>query len=371
MTPEQAIADIQAGRILPVYLLVGEERVFIDRVVQAIRVAAVDPSTADFNVETFTAVEAGIDRVMSSSRMVPMMASRRVVIVRGVDKWEPSAGESKSGTKSAGKSATKKAAKSTAKTSTKASGKIASKDPLTPMERLTAYVESPIDSTVLVLIATKLDKRRKLMSHGMKAGYVVSCDPVSARALPRFVMQEARDRGHTISQSVAERIAQMTGPGLAEVIDAVERLSLFVGQGASITHEAVADCVTQLRAETVWSMVDAVSKRDAAAALAILNDVFDPQDRGLRLVALLAWSTRQLLRFSLAYKKGVSAEQAAAQAGVPPFKARDMAQQVRQLQTSQIESWLSILAQTDIALKSSRRPARAIVESAIMTMTMA
>jgi len=89
----------------------------------------------------------------------------------------------------------------------------------------------------------------------------------------------------------------------------------------------------------------------------------------LRLVGVLAWSTRQLLRFTMAYRGGASPEQAAQAAGAPPFKARELAGQARNLETSEIERWLRILAETDLALKGSRRPSRAVLESAILTMT--
>jgi DNA polymerase-3 subunit delta len=83
---------------------------------------------------------------------------------------------------------------------------------------------------------------------------------------------------------------------------------------------------------------------------------------------MLAWSTRQLLRFVLALRGGASPEQAAESAGAQSFKARELSAQVKNLKPSDIERWLRILAETDLSLKGSRRPPRAVLESAIMTM---
>jgi DNA polymerase-3 subunit delta len=293
VTPEQVLRDTQSGQILPVYLVVGEERVFIDRVVQAIRVAALQGGVPDFDQDVYTAAESSIESVISAVRTVPMMAPRRLVIVRALERWETTATPTKA-------KSTKDAA-------------------LQPMDRLAAYIQDPIDSSCLLLIASKLDKRRKLVSTAKKKGYLVECDPVTRQALPRFISQEASLRGHKIAHDVAEVLAEIAGPELAPVLDAIERLSLYVGEKGPITTEDVAVCVTRIRPESVWSLVGAVARKDAATALSVLHDVYDPQDRGLRLVGVLAWSTRQLLRFAIAFGQGASAEQAAGAAG-PSFQ---------------------------------------------------
>jgi hypothetical protein len=131
--------------------------------------------------------------------------------------------------------------------------------------------------------------------------------------------------------------------------------------------ESVSECVVRLRAASVWELVAAVGRRDAGAALSALADVYDPQDRGLRLLGVLAWSTRQLLRFESAIRAGASPDQAAIRAGAPPFKARELSQQLKNLPRAELERWPELLASIDFELKGgSRRPAQAVLESAIL-----
>ena len=352
---------------MAVYVVVGQEQVLVDRVVGAVRVAAMAPELADFNVELFQAAEIDVDRVLEAARTVPMMAPRRLVIVRGVERWEPAAASKEAPAKAAGSGESLQPRKTSKVAATRVPGAKAA--PVSAMDKLVVYLQAPVASTCLVLCATKLDKRRKFMSTATKAGFAVNCDPVSARALPRFVTQEIQQRGHDIRPELAQLIADMTGPSLADVLDAIERLSLYVGAQNPIDSAAISACVTPLRSETVWKLVDAVGQRDTATALAVVDDVYEPQDRGLRLVGLLAWSTRQLLRFALAQRQGASVEQAAAEAGVAPFKAREIAAQVRALHPAQLEHWLAVLAQTDRALKSSRRSPRVTIETAIIELT--
>jgi len=158
-------------------------------------------------------------------------------------------------------------------------------------------------------------------------------------------------------------------PGRTDLlVDALERLSLYVGSGEPITEDAIATCLVRMRQSTVWELTNAVGRRELGPALAALDDVYDPRDRGLRLVALLAWSVRQLIKFDAAVRAGASPEEAARRAGAPPFKARDLAAQVRRLSPSDLERWLLLLADADLELKGSKRPARSTLEDAVMQM---
>jgi DNA polymerase-3 subunit delta len=206
-----------------------------------------------------------------------------------------------------------------------------------------------------------------LVASARSDGWLVQCEPLARADLPIWIEQTVRARGNRIAADVADLLAELVGPELGPVADAVERLCLYVGPEQSIGEDAVAECVVRLRAATVWELVGAVSRRDAGSALKALNEVYDPQDRGLRLLGVLAWSTRQLLRFESATREGLSPPEAAAKAGAPPFKARELAQQVKQTPRAELERWLLSLSELDLGLKGgSKRPPKSQLEYAIL-----
>lgn len=335
MTPEQAIKEAQEQKLRPVYLIVGDERHFEAKVVQAIRSAATTGGIPGLNDDQIQAQESDVERALSAARTLPMMAKRRFVMVRGLEHWEPREGsESKSGS---------------------------------PLDRLLEYCERPSPSTVLLLVGGGLDKRRKIVTSARKDGWLVNCEALSRADLPGFIERAARERGNSLEPGVADLIAELAGPELGPVIDALERCCLYAGVGQAVTEDVVAECVVRLRAKTVWELVGAVGKRDPGAALAALDEVYDPQDRGLRLLGVLAWSTRQMLRFESALADGASPNDAAVRAGAPPFKARELAEQVRRIARADLERWLETLAELDYALKGgSKRPAKSVLEHGIL-----
>jgi DNA polymerase-3 subunit delta len=220
----------------------------------------------------------------------------------------------------------------------------------------------------MVLVSPKLHGQRRVVSGAKKGGYLVSCEPLSREALPRWIDAAAREKGHKIADDVADLLAEIAGPELGYVADAIERLSLYVGPGKPITEEAVAAVVTRVRQSSVWEMLDVLGKRDTAGALAILADIFDPRDGGLKLLGAVAWSVRQLVKFESALRNGADPREAAQRAGMPPFKANDAARTVRGVPPGTLGNWMRLLAETDLALKSSRRTAQAILETMLIEM---
>ncbi|MBX3228866.1 MAG: DNA polymerase III subunit delta [Labilithrix sp.] len=343
MTPHDAIQRAERGDLLPVWLLTGEERLLRDQALAAIAKAALAGGLAELNLDKYTAGETSIDKVLAATKTVPMMAKRRVVIVRGLERWD---------------NANASAGDDEGKADIKA---------LPPLDRLAEYAKAPIDTTCLVLVAEKLDGRRKLVTLAKKSGFQVDCATVESRQLPGWIAARADQKGHAIDRDVCELIAQIAGPDLSYLDDVLERLSLYVGRNESggnpITEDAVATCVTRVRLADTWKLVDAASTKDLGKVLALFADVYDPRDRGLPLVGAIAWSLRQLLKLDSALREGASIDEAARRAGIyPAFRARDHAKKLKAFRPRELERWIVVVQETDVALKSSRRSADAILE---------
>lgn len=327
MTPGEAVAQARRGALLPVYLVAGEERLLRDEVVGELRAASLAGGMPAFNEDKFTAGEVPVDAVVAAARTVPMMAAKRFVMVRGAERWDAAEGEA------------------------------------SPFDRLAEYAGSPVDSTCLVVVVEKLDGRRKFAILAKKQGFLVTCERLDDRALPAWIADRFAVKGNPIAREAAELLAAIVGPNLSPVDDAVERVSLYAGPGARITEEAIAACVARVRTADTWALVDAVGARDLGRALRTLADAYDPRERGLPLLGALAWSIRQLARYQAAIQSGASSDEAARRAGVfPAFRARELAAKARLVRAKEVERWLLVLAEADLALKSSRRAPDAVLE---------
>lgn len=337
LTVEQAIAEARAGTLRPVYLVAGEERFLRRAVLAQLRLGVLGSEQLSLNEDRFTAGDVDAASVIAAARTLPMFGPRRLVVVQGIERWE--------------------AQKET--TTRGVSHK--------PLDRLAQYAADPSDTTTLVMVADKIDNRRKLMTLAKKQGFLVACEPLSRGQLPGWVRERAKRKGHAISAPAADLMAELIGSDLSLLEDAVERVSLYVGIEQELTEEAIVTCVANLKSTTVWELVEAVGRRDPGQALAALGRVFE-RGSGPRLVGLLCWSTRQLIRFGSARAAGANGRDAAKAAGIPPFKAQQLEAQLKVMSLARAEMWLETLAVVDRDLKGgSRKTQQAVLEQALLS----
>jgi DNA polymerase-3 subunit delta len=328
MDARQLIAGAEAGNIPDVAVVVGAELFFIERAVAALRRATVGDETHGFNDETFDGKGAVAARVIEAARTLPMLAERRFVLVRDVDKMATA-----------------------------------------EFESLGGYLDGACDTACLVLTAEKLDGRSRFAKRAKDLGYWVEATPLRASDLRAFVAGEAARRKLKLTPDALAALLDAVGNDLSGIDDALERLSLYVGQGETITGDAVDACVSRVRVETIWALVDAVGARNRRAALEASGSLLGDGEPPLRVLSMIARQLRILGRMREALRAGAAATDAAQRAGAPPFKARELADAARRFDDARLGRAFTLLAEVDVALKGSRRPPDTVLEGAILELT--
>jgi len=325
---QRIVKDAEAGKIPPIALIVGAERLFAERAVTALRRACLGDDGQGFNEEVFEGKSASGSRIVDAARTLPMLGGRRFVLVRDVDAMA------------------------------------------TPeLERVADAFDDPSDLACLVLTATKLDARLKFAKRAKKLGYWIDASPLKTSELRSFVAEEARRRGVAFQGAALTALVDAIGNDLSAIDDALERLSLYVGEGGKVDVDAVSACVTHARVESIWQLVDAVGARDRRTALAASGSLLSDGEPPLRVLAMIARQLRILSRMRDALQSGASPQDAAKRAGAPPFKARDLANAARRFDDRHLRQAFTLLAETDVALKGSRRPPDTVLQAAILELT--
>lgn len=327
MTLDQLISQANAGQPPSVVLLTGSERLLIDRAVTALRKSSIGDGPAGFNDDVFAGQGLSAQRVMQAARTLPMMAQRRFVLVRNLD---AAASEEQ--------------------------------------ERLAEYLRAPSPDTCLVLVADKLDGRGKLAKQARDGGVWLELEPPRPHEVPALAQREARMRGHALSDAAAQALSDAIGPDLAALSDAVERLSLFVGDKAPIDAEHVEACVAQVRIESIWSLVDAVGERNANKALSAAASLLNDREPPLRILSLVARQLRILAKLRHALGQGLRPQEATQSAGAPPFKARELCAMAQRFDDPRLARAFALLAETDLALKGSKVPGPRVLEGALLAL---
>jgi DNA polymerase-3 subunit delta len=325
---QQLLSEVEAGRIPPVVVIAGSERFFVDRAVGALRKAIVGDGPTGFNEDIFEGKSCTAARIVDAARTLPMLASQRLVLVREADA-------------------------------------IAAAE----LDKLADYLEAPSPSTCVVLLAEKLDGRTRMAKRASKLDMVVDTAPLKLGDLRSFVQSEANRRKLRIAPEAVAELIDAIGNDLPAIDDALERLALYVGEGAAIDVRAIEACVTKVRVESIWALVDAVSMRDRRAALRAAASLLADREPPLRILAMVARQLRIVSRMQAALARGLPPQEAAREAGAPPFKARDLATAARRFAPDALARAFAILAETDLALKGSKRPGDTVLQGALLALT--
>lgn len=314
--------------LAPVYLLVGEETLLRERALSALRMLNADDGLGPLNQDVFHAKDTHPEDIVRAARTLPMFAAQRLILVREAEHFSAQA-----------------------------------------LELFLPLLEQPVGTTCLVITAEKLDGRTRFARLAKKSGSWVDVQPLGGRALINFVATEGQRRGHLVTSSDAQLLVDTLGSDLLTLDDALERLSLYVGEGAPITRTAIESVVVHLPLATIWDLVDGVSSTDVERAMAALESLLDLAEPPLRIVAMLARQFRILVRMKDALRSESDPQSAARRAGAPPFKALELAKASRSLDVSQLRSAFIELANLDRSLKSSRCPAEVLMQQAVLRLS--
>ncbi len=261
---EKALHTALKKRVFdPVYFFFGEDDYLKDVRMREVIDAAVDPATRDFNLEVRRGSEIDAESLDALLSTPPMLAERRVVVIRDVDKLKKE-----------------------------------------PRKQLDRHLAKPASDTVLLLVAPAGAKADKGL---LERATAVEFVPLTGDRVPRWVAYHAETvLQRAITPDAVTLLVSAVGADLAQLAVELEKLASFTSK--TIDEAAVADVVGVRRGESLGDLLDAIAARDAGAALALLPGVLQqPKTSAVSIVMNLTTQT-----LALAYGEAARA------GGTPP-----------------------------------------------------
>ncbi len=231
----------------PAYYFHGTEDVLKDEAISDIVEAVLDKSLKDFNFDQVQANQVDPAGLADLCSALPMMADRRVVVVRGVEAWKR-------------KTRAKKAAVN--------------------------YLQDPAPDTVLILVQSATDdKPDKVLS---AAAYTVDFKEMPLEDTVRWLKREA-DRNHIqFDQGADSHLLETVGADLGALRSEVAKLSGLAVDGP-ITIQQVGDTVGIHQGETLTDWRDAVLAGDTAKAASLIESILNQSGtNGVRMLMALS-----------------------------------------------------------------------------------
>jgi len=305
---------ISSKRFFPVYLFYGEEDFLSDEATQMIVDAALAPIEREFNLDVMYGNETNVRDVLARALSYPMMAERRVVIVRHFDRLSMSDQEK---------------------------------------ELLVDYLEHPLSSTMLVLNAEEADMRKKPYISAKKVGMVVEFKPLYENRIQGWIEARVKQDGKEISPEAAKLLAAYVNPSLREIQSELDKLYIFVGERKPIAAEDVAAAVGMSKEYNVFALQKAIGSKDVGLSSEIMERMLEAGEYAPRIIIMLTRYFVSLWKLHHLRTRGTSHEELMRETGVKSFFIKEYQNALNYFSERQIKRALKLLCNADEQLKTT------------------
>jgi DNA polymerase III subunit delta len=305
--------ELESKKFKPVYFLYGDEPYLLNPCVDRFKLSVLDESAIDFNYSLFYAKEADAVQIKDVVETLPVFSSHRLVIVKNVQDFKDS-----------------------------------------EFQELETLIKNPVESTVFVLFADKVDKRKKYFKTLVDNSVSVEFKKPYENQYPQWILHMVREINMNINNDAIHRLHRLVGNNLSELENQIHKIAEYIG-GAKKTIELadVNSVISVSREENIFDFTKAIGHKDRVRALEQLVNLLDQGQPEPVIVRLVSDHMRKLLTVRAGMDQGLGGTKLANLCNVPPYFIESYCDQARIWPIKKIEEALIVLHETDKALKSS------------------
>ncbi|MFC1551270.1 DNA polymerase III subunit delta [Candidatus Latescibacterota bacterium] len=305
-----------------IVLLSGEEFQRLERMSEILE-SVVDESTRDFNLDILYAEDykgKQHELLTKLSEMImtfPMMAERRVVVVRDFDKLS--------------KEIAKKAS---------------------------AAIQKTPETSFVLIEGEKASLTPKPKGHFIAESFKI----IYEEKLPGWVRSRFRKRGKTISENAVAHLINNVGTILGELDNEIEKVTVVSGDSGSVGEEDVKKVVGSFKRDTIYGLCNAVGLMDFRESTKILNNLLEKEktadDKKITettIISQLYAHAMKLSEYNRLVRTGVPENEAMKVVVASPFlwNKNKMTHQARNLTPRKIRRMLTVFGRTESTIKRS------------------
>ncbi len=230
MSGEKIVSEWKKNIFKPIYWLEGEEEFYIDTVVDYAEHKLLSAADAEFNLTVFYGKDANWADVVNACRRYPMFAEKQVVILKEAQQMKD-------------------------------------------IDKVESYIANPLPSTILVISykGKSVDGRSKLAKTLKQHGEVLTTKKLYDNQLPGWINDFIQSRGYTVNSRAVMLLADHIGNDLSRIANEFEKVSMNLGDRKSITEDDIEKFVGISKEYNVFELQQALSNKDLAKAVTIIQ----------------------------------------------------------------------------------------------------
>ena len=307
---EKILAELEKKNYSPIYYLYGEEPFFIDVISDYIERNVISDDEKAFNQQIVYGKDITIDALIHYAREYPMMAERRVIIV--------------------------KEAKELNRT-------IANLEP---------YVKNPSPTTLLVICYKygKIDGKTKLAKELNKYVSLESKKLYESDTL-KWITKYLKDNNYTITQVASQLLVSFLGTDLGRIANELNKLKIILPKGTEITPSHIEENIGISKDFNVFELQNAIGKKEFPKAMQIIKYFNENQKDNA--MPMITENLYQYFKKLFIYSSSIGKADAelAREMGINPFFLKDYKVAAMNYPLKKISFCMEVIKQTDLKSK--------------------
>jgi DNA polymerase-3 subunit delta len=275
--------DLSAGKISPVYFLVGEEAFLKEEAAAAIRRSVLGEAESEGTLWSLTVLEGGaatLAEILDAARTLPMLSERRLVLVKSAESMRES-----------------------------------------EADVLKEYLKDPAPTTCLVFAtgSGKPDFRKAVFRALQERACVVEFPALKGPSIARWIRDRVRARAAEIDPEAVALLEVHRGSDLFGMDQELSKVLDFLAPSRRITAEALGETLGTAVAGSIFEMAERVGAGEGIEAIRLLRGILAEGEEPVRLLFLIARQIRILVTGKSLVKQGRRGRDLAAALGIPPY----------------------------------------------------
>jgi DNA polymerase-3 subunit delta len=311
--------QIENGQFAPLYYFHGDESWFIDTLAQAVEQHALQPSEEAFNKEVFYGADTTANAVMTACRNFPMMASRRLVMLKEAHRL-----------------------------------------PKGEWEKLLSYFSQPVATTVLVIIhkSEKGGAGKKGINALEKTGGVsFHSKKLYERDVKAWLSTYIQSKGIQAEPQVADILVTNLGTAVGHIVNELDKMLIpLQAQGQNtLTRDIVFDAIDIDKEFNVFELIAMLGTRQVARCHFIM-DRLSQNTKTNPPVLIIGGLFRYFDQIAQVYASGLNdANNIKKNLRMNFFQARDALNGRRNYSLGQVYRNITYIQEADLQLKGQIR----------------
>lgn len=275
--------ELSAGRIASAYLLYGSETFLKEQAAAAIRKAVLGEGEEDSSAWNLAVLEGGsaaLVDILDAARTLPMLAPRRLVLVRDAEKLRES--------------------------------------DATPLKE---YLKDPPPTSCILFVSGtgKPDLRRSIFRTLHEADASLEFEALKGRAVPSWIRERVREKGAQIEEDALALLEVHLGNDLLRIDAEMTKVLEFLAPSRTITVGGLDETLGSAGAGSVFELAEKVGAGETGEAIRLLRGILAEGEEPVRLLFLITRQVRILILGEALMKKGHRGRDLALGLGIAPL----------------------------------------------------